>query len=59
MFEKKDAKLVIDKESLKYVKGSTVDWKDSMIRSSFVVTGNPNSEQTCSCGSSFSSKIKE
>ena len=36
--------------------GSTIDYKELLIRSSFVISNNPNSEQSCGCGSSFSSK---
>ena len=42
--------------SLEFVRGSTIDFTDEMIRSSFVVANNPNSESACGCGSSFALK---
>ncbi|EKX44833.1 hypothetical protein GUITHDRAFT_152876 [Guillardia theta CCMP2712] len=56
VFEKDGAKLVIDETSLDLVRGSTVDFVEEMISSSFQVLNNPNSEGTCGCGSSFSPK---
>lgn len=57
MFEKNGACVVIDKESLKHLNGSKVDWKDQLIRSSFTINDNPNATQACGCGHSFSSKL--
>eukprot|EP01116_Phalansterium_solitarium_P006641 TRINITY_DN18982_c0_g1_i1.p1 TRINITY_DN18982_c0_g1~~TRINITY_DN18982_c0_g1_i1.p1 ORF type:complete len:161 (+),score=9.50 TRINITY_DN18982_c0_g1_i1:23-484(+) len=57
VFEKEGAQVVIDQESLRHLKGSTIDYKDELIRSSFVVAENPNSEKNCGCGSSFASKV--
>ncbi len=57
IFEVESAKVVIDQDSLKHVAGATLDWKEEMIRSSFVISNNPNAEQNCSCGTSFSSKV--
>jgi iron-sulfur cluster assembly accessory protein len=56
LFVKDSAIVVVDKESLKHLNGATVDYKEELIRSSFVISDNPNSEQNCSCGTSFSSK---
>ncbi|KAL3776140.1 hypothetical protein ACHAW5_003258 [Stephanodiscus triporus] len=33
--------------------GSTIDYVSEMIRSSFAVVGNPQSESACGCGSSL------
>lgn len=48
---------VIDEVSLEFVKGATIDWDDSMVRSAFVVAHNPNAETSCGCKSSFSMKL--
>lgn len=55
-FEKDGAKVVIDQSSFELVKGSTVDFVQEMIRSSFAVVNNPQSESACGCGSSFAAK---
>jgi iron-sulfur cluster assembly 2 len=38
------------------VKGSTIDFVQEMIRSSFAIVNNPQSESACGCGSSFAVK---
>mmetsp|Transcript_28584 Transcript_28584/g.34820 ORF Transcript_28584/g.34820 Transcript_28584/m.34820 type:complete len:217 (-) Transcript_28584:384-1034(-) len=50
------ARVVIDRESLELMKGSTIDFEDEIIRSGFVIQGNPLSESACGCGSSFAVK---
>lgn len=57
IFEKNAAKVVVDKESLRHLSGAVIDWKEEMIRRTFVVNENPNADSGCSCGSSFSSKV--
>lgn len=47
------ARLVVDTVSLPYVKGSEVDWEDSLVRTGFVVSKNPNAAESCSCRTSF------
>ena len=48
--------IVVEKESLPYLKGAKLEYKESMIKSGFQIAENPNSEMNCSCGSSFSPK---
>lgn len=30
-----------------------MDWEDSLVRTGFVVSKNPNAAESCSCGTSF------
>jgi len=55
-FERDGTQLIIDQSSFELVKGSTVDFVQEMIRSSFAVVNNPQSETACGCGSSFAVK---
>lgn len=48
-----NAKVVVDGMSLQYLQGSTVDYKEQIMGSNFVIN-NPNAATTCGCGSSFS-----
>ncbi|XP_015673260.1 iron-sulfur cluster assembly 2 homolog, mitochondrial [Protobothrops mucrosquamatus] len=57
VFEKDGARVVVDLDSLSFVKGAMVDFNQELIRSSFQVVNNPQAEQGCSCGSSFSVKL--
>ena len=56
MFEKDGAKVLVDEITLDMIKGSTIDYKTEMMRTSFEVVDNPNAELGCSCGTSFSPK---
>eukprot|EP00596_Hydrurales_sp_CCMP1899_P009582 CAMPEP_0119042424 /NCGR_PEP_ID=MMETSP1177-20130426/15151_1 /TAXON_ID=2985 /ORGANISM="Ochromonas sp, Strain CCMP1899" /LENGTH=166 /DNA_ID=CAMNT_0007009217 /DNA_START=148 /DNA_END=648 /DNA_ORIENTATION=+ len=56
VFERDGSAVVIDSISFDMVKGSTIDFKEELIRSAFVVSNNPQSESACGCGSSFASK---
>jgi len=58
LFEQDGSRVVCDSVSLEFLKGSRVEFEDSLMRSSFVVSSNPNSETTCGCGSSFALKSK-
>ena len=49
-----DWQVVVDKLSLDFIRGATVDYTEEMIRASFEVVENPNSSSSCGCGSSFS-----
>ncbi|XP_048343029.1 iron-sulfur cluster assembly 2 homolog, mitochondrial isoform X2 [Sphaerodactylus townsendi] len=57
VFEQGNARVVVDLDSLNFVKGAMVDFNQELIRSSFQVVNNPQAEQGCSCGSSFSVKL--
>jgi len=45
--------LVIDPMSYQYLMGATIDYKEGLEGSQFVIN-NPNATTTCGCGSSFS-----
>ena len=46
-------KVLIDAMSMQYLTGATVDYKEDIQGSQFVIS-NPNAQSTCGCGSSFS-----
>ncbi len=52
-FEMHGVPIVIDKRSLLYLEGVTVDFHDDLNRRGFSIN-NPNAKGTCGCGSSFS-----
>ncbi|KAA8518577.1 hypothetical protein F0562_016051 [Nyssa sinensis] len=56
IFERDGVKLVVDKISLDFVKGATVDYAEELIRSAFQVATNPSAVGGCSCKSSFMTK---
>lgn len=58
IFERDGGKLLCDKLSLTFLKGSKIEWKEELIKSAFHVVDNPNSEKACGCGTSFSIKMK-
>lgn len=45
-------KVLVDAISMQYMTGSTLDYKDELMSSQFVID-NPNAVGTCGCGSSF------
>src|SRR5690242_12135333 len=51
VFESHGLKLLIDAESLPFVRGSTIDYEESMQGAGFKVN-NPNVVAACGCGSS-------
>ncbi|KAF4039403.1 Iron-sulfur cluster biosynthesis [Phytophthora infestans] len=56
VFEQHGGKVVVDKESLELIRGSTVDYEQELIRSAFAVVNNPNAVAGCGCGTSFDLK---
>lgn len=51
--EKDNYRVVINKDILPFMKGASIEYNESLIKSSFQVI-NPIAEAKCSCGSSFS-----
>src|SRR5947209_11953775 len=52
IFEDKGIRLLVDKASVPYVQGSTIDFVDGLQGAGFKVD-NPNVIAACGCGSSF------
>src|SRR6478752_7655262 len=52
VFESHGLKLLVDAESLEFVRGSTIDFEESLQGAGFKVE-NPNVVAACGCGSSF------
>jgi iron-sulfur cluster assembly protein len=53
LFESYNAKVVVDKEALQYLDGSTLDFAREGLKESFKFD-NPNAKSECGCGESFS-----
>ena len=49
----KHENIIIDKSSLKMLKGSSVDFTEELIGASFKIS-NPKTKSSCGCGISFS-----
>lgn len=45
-------RVVVDKKSLLYLSGSTLEWEKTLMRQGFKFV-NPNEKSSCGCGSSF------
>lgn len=56
VFEKEGERIVVDPVTLDMLKGSTVDYLEELIGSSFQVVGNPRAESSCGCKISFNIK---
>jgi iron-sulfur cluster assembly protein len=52
VFESHGLKLLVDNESLAYVRGAVIDYEESLQGAGFKVN-NPNVVAACGCGSSF------
>jgi iron-sulfur cluster insertion protein len=48
-----DVTVLVDSMSMQYLQGATIDYKEELMGSNFVIN-NPNATTTCGCGSSFS-----
>ena len=46
-------RVLVDPESLPFLSGSVIDFKDELIGARFAIE-NPNASSTCGCGTSFS-----
>ncbi len=53
IFEDKGVKILVDKKSLLYLLGTTLDFTDGLNGKGFQFI-NPNATRTCGCGESFS-----
>lgn len=52
VFEDKGVKILVDKKSLLYLLGTTLDFTDGLNGKGFHFV-NPNASRTCGCGESF------
>ncbi len=52
IFEDKGIKVLVDKKSLLYLLGTTLDFSDGLNGKGFQFI-NPNASRTCGCGESF------
>ncbi|MCH8231208.1 MAG: iron-sulfur cluster assembly accessory protein [Bacteroidetes bacterium] len=53
IYEDKGVKIYVDKKSLLYLMGTTLDFSDGLNGKGFQFI-NPNASRTCGCGESFS-----
>jgi len=53
LFEDNQVKIVVDKKSLLYLIGTTLEYSGGLNGKGFVFN-NPNAQRTCGCGESFS-----
>jgi iron-sulfur cluster assembly protein len=52
VFEFEDVKVFVDPKSMLYLRGMTLDYKESLMYSGFSFE-NPNATKSCGCGTSF------
>ncbi|PLR92631.1 HesB/IscA family protein [Bacillus sp. T33-2] len=55
-FEQHGIKVLVDKESALILKGTKIDFKQSMMGGGFTID-NPNAIASCGCGSSFRTAV--
>src|SRR5437667_7038546 len=53
IFERDTAKVLVDRKSFLYLRGTELDYADTLMDSGFKLQ-NPNVKRTCGCGNSFS-----
>ena len=53
LFEDNRVKILVDKKSLLYLLGTTLEYSGGLNGKGFIFN-NPNAERTCGCGESFS-----
>ena len=53
LFEDNKVKILVDKKSLLYLLGTTLEYSGGLNGKGFVFN-NPNADRTCGCGESFS-----
>ena len=53
VFEKSGVRVVVDRKSLLFLAGTTLDFEDGLMGKGFTFK-NPNARQSCGCGESFS-----
>ena len=58
LFESEGVKILIDRQSLPYLKGLSLDFIESLERRGFVFY-NPNARGSCGCGHSFTVEEEE
>jgi iron-sulfur cluster assembly protein len=54
IFDYGDVQVWVDPKSILFLKGMTLDYKESLMQSGFAFE-NPNAQKSCGCGTSFSS----
>ena len=55
-FGRVGAYALVDDVSLAHLRGATIEWEESLVRSAFVISANPNADAACGCKMSFSPK---
>lgn len=53
VFDLEGVHVIVDKKSILYLNGCTLDWEKTLIRQGFKFI-NPNEKSSCGCGESFS-----